>query len=57
MSIQRNKYFGKEVKVMRWKCKNCGKTAVTNSESAKPTNGICKKDKNGNVKQHVWVKA
>ena len=42
---------------MRWKCKNCGKTAVTNSESAKPTNGICKKDKNENVKQHVWVKA
>ena len=42
---------------MRWKCKNCGKTAVTNSESAKTNNVNSKKDKNGNVKQHVWVKA
>lgn len=42
---------------MRWICKNCGKTVVTNSESAKPSEKICKNDKNGKAKQHVWVKA
>jgi hypothetical protein len=41
---------------MRWKCRNCGKTATTNSESAKPTGGNCKKDKNGKMKPHDWVK-
>ena len=40
---------------MMWICKRCGKTMTTNSPSAKPTGGTCKKD-NGKMQPHNWVK-
>jgi len=39
---------------MRWICKACGATYTTNG--GKPTGGTCKKDKDGRMKPHSWVK-
>lgn len=40
---------------MRWICRACGATYTTNS--GKPSGGVCKKkDKDGRMKPHSWVK-
>ncbi len=40
---------------MYWICKRCGATMTTNSLSAKPTGGNCKKEQNGKKVPHLWV--
>ncbi len=38
---------------MHWICKRCGKTYTTNS--GKPTESGCVKDKNGKPQKHIWI--